>query len=90
MSGPVLQMLGAKYNIEPFFWSSSLNWIPSRFQSNVKDGYGDHITLTLIFLRSVPHHDASRMSSRSPYSFNSAQTLTDDRDGQPSILGMLS
>ncbi|KAF8958964.1 hypothetical protein BDZ97DRAFT_2046038 [Flammula alnicola] len=53
ISGPILQMLGAKYNIEPFFWSSSLNWIPSRFQEEVKPRSGDHITITLTYLRSV-------------------------------------
>jgi hypothetical protein len=41
LSGPILQMLGTKHNIEPFFFSSSLNWIPSRFQSQVKHGQGD-------------------------------------------------
>ncbi|KAE9410090.1 hypothetical protein BT96DRAFT_847881 [Gymnopus androsaceus JB14] len=53
MSGTVLQMLGAKYNIEPFFFSSSLSWIPSRFQEEVRPGKGDHITITLSFLRTV-------------------------------------
>ena len=58
MSGPVLQMLGARYvwalgiyvfaltdafrfNIEPFYFSSSLNWIPSRFQEEIKEDVGD-------------------------------------------------
>ncbi|KAF4613036.1 hypothetical protein D9613_011166 [Agrocybe pediades] len=67
MSGPVLQMLGAKYNIEPFFFSSSLNWIPSRYQEQVMPGDGDHITLCLIFLRSVPDGSATSMSAVSPY-----------------------
>ncbi|KAF9260451.1 hypothetical protein L218DRAFT_962611 [Marasmius fiardii PR-910] len=53
MSGPVLQMLGTRYNIEPFFFSSSLSWIPSRFQEEVKPKTGDHITVTLIFLRTM-------------------------------------
>ncbi|KAG6829590.1 hypothetical protein H0H87_010739 [Tephrocybe sp. NHM501043] len=53
MSGPVLQMLGARYNIEPFFFSSSLNWIPSRYQENPEPGKGDHITITLTFLKSM-------------------------------------
>ncbi|KAJ7590510.1 hypothetical protein C8J56DRAFT_933090 [Mycena floridula] len=53
MTGPVLQMLGAKYNIEPFFFSSSLSWIPSRFQEEVRPGLGDHITLTLTFVRAI-------------------------------------
>ncbi|KAJ3788735.1 hypothetical protein GGU10DRAFT_345580 [Lentinula aff. detonsa] len=53
LSGPVLQMLGAKYNIEPFFFSSSLSLIPSRFQEEVRPGKGDHITITLSFIRVV-------------------------------------
>ncbi|KAF8892904.1 hypothetical protein BD779DRAFT_1765736 [Infundibulicybe gibba] len=53
MSGPVLQMLGARYNIEPFFFSSSLSWIPSRYQEDVQAGIGDHITITMTFLRST-------------------------------------
>ncbi|KIM41609.1 hypothetical protein M413DRAFT_445584 [Hebeloma cylindrosporum] len=63
MSGPVLQMLGAKYNIEPFFWSSSLSWIPSRFQEEIQPGVGDHITITLTFLRSMTNHDAIQLSA---------------------------
>ncbi|KAF4613148.1 hypothetical protein D9613_011169 [Agrocybe pediades] len=53
LSGPVLKMLGAKYNIEPFFFSSSLNWIPSRYQEQRNDN-GDHLTICLTFLRSIP------------------------------------
>ncbi|EKM78431.1 hypothetical protein AGABI1DRAFT_129541 [Agaricus bisporus var. burnettii JB137-S8] len=53
LSGPVLQMLGAKFNIEPFFWSSSLNWIPTRFQEDPQAGKGDHITICLTFLRAT-------------------------------------
>ncbi|KIL56903.1 hypothetical protein M378DRAFT_172312 [Amanita muscaria Koide BX008] len=54
LSGPALRMLGAKYNIEPFFFSSSLNWIPSRFQEDSREGIGDHITITLPFIQVVP------------------------------------
>jgi hypothetical protein len=54
MSGPVLRMLGAKYNIEPFFFSSSLNWIPTRFQEDARKHTGDHITITLPFIQVVP------------------------------------
>ncbi|KAL4068577.1 hypothetical protein V8B97DRAFT_848741 [Scleroderma yunnanense] len=50
LSKPVLQMLGTTYNIEPFFFSSSTNWIPSRYQEDPKPGYGDHITITLPFI----------------------------------------
>ncbi|KAF5350705.1 hypothetical protein D9756_008756 [Leucocoprinus leucothites] len=64
LSGPVLQMLGAKFNIEPFFWSSSLNWIPSRYQEDPQAGTGDHITICLTFLRSMPSGtDAVRMDA---------------------------
>ncbi|KAH9481561.1 hypothetical protein JR316_0006088 [Psilocybe cubensis] len=55
ISGAVLQMLGTTYNIEPFFFSSSLNWIPSRYQENVIENDSDHITLILTFLRSMPN-----------------------------------
>ncbi|KAF9237252.1 hypothetical protein BU15DRAFT_48954 [Melanogaster broomeanus] len=51
MSKQVLQMLGTKYVVEPFFFSSSMNWIPSRYQEDVKPGEGDHITITLPFIR---------------------------------------
>ncbi|KDQ18346.1 hypothetical protein BOTBODRAFT_104166 [Botryobasidium botryosum FD-172 SS1] len=54
MSGPVLQILGTTYLIEPFFFSSSINWIPSRYQENVIPKEGDHITVTLVFIRSIP------------------------------------
>lgn len=30
-----------RYNIEPFFFSSALNWIPARYQEQAKDGEGD-------------------------------------------------
>ncbi|KAG5643668.1 hypothetical protein DXG03_000499 [Asterophora parasitica] len=55
LSGPVLQMIGTKYNIEPFFFSSSLGWIPARYQEEVKDGQSDHITITLSFVRTMPN-----------------------------------
>ncbi|KAF9226333.1 hypothetical protein BS17DRAFT_765341 [Gyrodon lividus] len=49
----VLRMLGTKYNIEPFFFSSSANWIPSRYQEDPKHGEGDHITVVLPFIRTM-------------------------------------
>ncbi|KAG1736639.1 uncharacterized protein EDB91DRAFT_500131 [Suillus paluster] len=54
MKHPVLQMLGTRYNIEPFFFTSSLNWIPSRYQEEVIKQKGDHITVTLLFVRTAP------------------------------------
>ncbi|KAJ3510345.1 hypothetical protein NLJ89_g4728 [Agrocybe chaxingu] len=55
LSGNVLQMLGTVYKIEPFFFSSSLNWIPSRYQEDVDAEHGDHITVVLPFLRTMPN-----------------------------------
>ncbi|KAG1887394.1 cora-like Mg2+ transporter protein-domain-containing protein [Suillus fuscotomentosus] len=52
LTSPVLRMLGTRYNIEPFFFTSSLNWIPSRYQEAPRHGEGDHVTITLPFLRS--------------------------------------
>lgn len=66
LSGPVLQMLGASYNIEPFYFSSSLNWIPSRFQEDNQE-QGDHITVSLTFLKSMPkqaHDDRTSMPDK--------------------------
>ncbi|KAF8194202.1 hypothetical protein BJ912DRAFT_901347, partial [Pholiota molesta] len=74
MSGPVMQMLGAKYIIEPFFFSSSLNWIPSRYVEQVRPGEGDHITISLTFIRFLPSNDASRASRLSARSPNVAAT----------------
>ncbi|KAF8153212.1 hypothetical protein B0H34DRAFT_820059 [Crassisporium funariophilum] len=83
MSGPILQMLGAKYNIEPFFWSSSLNWIPCRFQEEIKPGVGDHITITLTFLRSMSgDHEDVRLRAGMPGS-KSMDTL----NNPPTLLG---
>ncbi|KAF8199527.1 hypothetical protein BJ912DRAFT_921939 [Pholiota molesta] len=55
LSGTALQILGTMYNIEPFFFSSSLNWIPSRYQEGMLQNQGDHITITLTFLRAMPN-----------------------------------
>jgi hypothetical protein len=41
ISGPVLQMFGTRYNIEPFYFTSSLNKIPSRYQEDVRPHEGD-------------------------------------------------
>ncbi|KAF8218269.1 hypothetical protein K438DRAFT_1556156 [Mycena galopus ATCC 62051] len=68
LSGPVLQMLGTKYvfNVEPFFFSSSFNWIPARYQEAV--GEGDHITLTLTFIRCMQNPTTMPSSPTSSYS----------------------
>ncbi|KAF8122691.1 hypothetical protein EV363DRAFT_1404712 [Boletus edulis] len=50
MTVPVLQILGTKYNVEPFFFASSVNWIPSRYQEDPKPDE-DHITVVLPFIR---------------------------------------
>ncbi|KIJ45141.1 hypothetical protein M422DRAFT_207377 [Sphaerobolus stellatus SS14] len=51
LSVPVMQMLGTRYVVEPFFWTSSVNWIPSRYQENASPKEGDHITVILSFPR---------------------------------------
>lgn len=30
-----------RYDVEPFFWTSSINWIPARYQENINAGTGD-------------------------------------------------
>ncbi|KAH7915502.1 hypothetical protein BJ138DRAFT_997584, partial [Hygrophoropsis aurantiaca] len=49
----VMKMLGTQYNIEPFFFSSSVNWIPSQYQEDYKEKQGDHITIILPFMRAI-------------------------------------
>ncbi|KAN0082953.1 hypothetical protein V8E55_008748, partial [Tylopilus felleus] len=53
MTKEVLQILGQRHNVEPFFFSSSTNWIPSRYQENIEPKRGDHITVILPFIRVV-------------------------------------
>ncbi|KAF9007638.1 hypothetical protein BDQ17DRAFT_1351039 [Cyathus striatus] len=55
MTGSVLQMLGARFSIEPFFFSSALNWIPCRYQEDIHPNFGDHITVILTFPRTIPN-----------------------------------
>ncbi|KAF9473382.1 hypothetical protein BDN70DRAFT_867464 [Pholiota conissans] len=51
LSGNMLQILGTRYNLEPFFFSSTIGWIPSRHRSNVIPCESDHITITLTFIK---------------------------------------
>ncbi|KZV85187.1 hypothetical protein EXIGLDRAFT_726355 [Exidia glandulosa HHB12029] len=52
--GSVLQMFGARYSVEPFFFSSAINGIPARYKEDVDEGAaGDHLTITLPFVRAV-------------------------------------
>ncbi|KJA17687.1 hypothetical protein HYPSUDRAFT_46166 [Hypholoma sublateritium FD-334 SS-4] len=53
LSANVMQILGTRYNLEPFFFSSAVGWIPSRHQTNVVPHESDHITITLTFVRSM-------------------------------------
>ncbi|KAJ7248211.1 hypothetical protein B0H12DRAFT_1123639 [Mycena haematopus] len=80
LSGPVLQMLGTKFNVEPFFFSSSFNWIPARYQEAV--GQGDHITFTLTFIRCMQDPTTVPPSPTSSYApsiptLNSADQVID-------------
>jgi len=38
-----------RYNIEPFFFTSSVNWIPSRYQEAFSHGNGDRNSKTFHF-----------------------------------------
>ncbi|OAX37823.1 hypothetical protein K503DRAFT_866597 [Rhizopogon vinicolor AM-OR11-026] len=61
LTSPVLRMLGTIYMIEPFFFTSSINWIPSRYQEMALGrGKEDHITITLPFVRTIPQGSKSR------------------------------
>ncbi|KAF8997736.1 hypothetical protein BDQ17DRAFT_1544284 [Cyathus striatus] len=77
LSGPVLQMLGAKYNIEPFFFSSSLNWIPSRYQEDVKLGEHDHITISITFLKSIVSDNQNEITRNSKDALGKSSQMID-------------
>ncbi|KAG9311749.1 hypothetical protein JVU11DRAFT_7992 [Chiua virens] len=87
MNMNVLQMLGAKYDIEPFFFASSANWIPSRYQENPHHAQGDHITVVLPFIRTVNNRQEANSptpSSDTQYtekgdSGDSIQAITDEK-----------
>lgn len=55
ISGPALQMLGSRFFIEPFFFSSFLKWIPSRhFQEESPDQMaprGERKFITVLLLQ---------------------------------------
>ncbi|KAI6045276.1 cora-like Mg2+ transporter protein-domain-containing protein [Pisolithus marmoratus] len=72
----VLRMLGTAFNIEPFFFSSSTNRIPSRYQEDAKAGYGDHITVTLPFIRITRESNGRPRNCSSVGSVNSLRKST--------------
>jgi len=41
----ITEMPNTRFKIEPFFFSSSLNWIPSRYQEDVRHNQGDRESL---------------------------------------------
>ncbi|KAK7035475.1 hypothetical protein VNI00_011768 [Paramarasmius palmivorus] len=76
LSGPVLRMLGTRFQIEPFFFSSSLKQIPSRYQEQVRPGKGDHITITLNFIRPLANPSTVPPSPQASF----LSTESDDAD----------
>ncbi|KAK0240127.1 hypothetical protein EDD85DRAFT_475077 [Armillaria nabsnona] len=79
LNGPVLQMLGTRFTIDPFFFSSSLSWIPCRYQEQFVPGRGDHITLTLVFVltRSNRIHTSAPTPAPSSYPASTSTILGD-------------
>ncbi|KAF8523159.1 hypothetical protein BU17DRAFT_86332 [Hysterangium stoloniferum] len=70
----VLKMIGEKYEVEPFFWTSSIKWIPARYQEHVQANKGDHITIVLAFPRTIENVGESL---RSTSDSGRSATLTD-------------
>ncbi|KAI6158566.1 cora-like Mg2+ transporter protein-domain-containing protein [Pisolithus thermaeus] len=88
LSLDVLKVLGTTFNIEPFFFSSSMNRISSRYQEDAKAGVGDHITVILPFIcvmretgtrpGSIPHDgsaDALQKAARERLEINTQASL---------------
>ncbi|GLB41162.1 putative corA-like Mg2+ transporter protein [Lyophyllum shimeji] len=83
LSGPVLQMVGTKYNVEPFFFSSSLGWIPARYQEEVKPTQSDHITITLTFIRTMHNPTTAPPGETEKKSTYDDSILSDTERPQP-------
>ncbi|KAF7440188.1 hypothetical protein PC9H_000532 [Pleurotus ostreatus] len=75
MTGPVLQMIGARYNIEPFFFSSSINWIPARYQEEVRPKRGDRRSIDPTFYDSVTATPKTSRTSLDSAPFNGKNPL---------------
>ncbi|KAJ8584948.1 hypothetical protein M405DRAFT_825860, partial [Rhizopogon salebrosus TDB-379] len=101
LTSPVLRMLGTRYNVEPFFFTSSINWIPSRYQEAPNHGEGDHITITLPFVRTLYKAPTSTLplaptSERSSLSSPAADTQINTqaplllRDGNMLFIDLLA
>ncbi|KAG1763114.1 hypothetical protein EDD22DRAFT_526563 [Suillus occidentalis] len=71
----VLKMLGTKYRIEPFFFSSSANWIPSRYREEVQHKKGDHITVILPFIGTSEKKHKTPASSSGPEHVQKKNTI---------------
>ncbi|KAF8550189.1 hypothetical protein OG21DRAFT_1446946 [Imleria badia] len=78
MTKEVLQMLGERYVVEPFFFSSSTNWIPSRYQENVIAKQSDHITIILPFIRAINRSAAGPI----PLRLQPGSSLSSEEDDQ--------
>ncbi|KAG9311756.1 hypothetical protein JVU11DRAFT_7999 [Chiua virens] len=63
MTVPVLQLLGTEYDVEPFFFASSANWIPSRYQEDPKPD-SDHITVVIPFIRMMKNQKPVERAER--------------------------
>ncbi|KAG2357381.1 hypothetical protein BDR07DRAFT_1490773 [Suillus spraguei] len=91
LTSPVLRMLGTRYNIEPFFFTSSINWIPSRYREASIHKESDHITITLPFVRTLrinprssptaltspppPSHIPTQIDTQAPFPMNDGNML---------------
>ncbi|KAL0959095.1 hypothetical protein HGRIS_014393 [Hohenbuehelia grisea] len=87
MTGPALQMLGTRYNIEPFFYSSSINWIPSRYQEEMRPKEGDHITFTLTFISVKPSPETAPLTATAPSVHRVTTGIDEAEDTENNALG---
>ncbi|KAG9311758.1 hypothetical protein JVU11DRAFT_8001 [Chiua virens] len=81
MTVPVLQMFGTRYNVEPFFFASSANWIPSRYQEDPK-ALEDHITVILPFIRTLKNQCQRPVTRTRQATFTSAESRSEEAEIQ--------
>ncbi|KAH7106495.1 hypothetical protein BKA62DRAFT_687314 [Auriculariales sp. MPI-PUGE-AT-0066] len=64
LTGSILQQLGTKFDIEPFFFSSAFNGISSRYQEDASAPNSDHLTIVLPFLRTIESSEFEQSSDK--------------------------
>ncbi|KAJ3512542.1 hypothetical protein NMY22_g15305 [Coprinellus aureogranulatus] len=85
--GPIVQMLGALWNVNPTFFSNSINWVPSRFHHEVKGNTCDRRDMVVYLsggnhlrLGELTEHQPARAEAIRAYQVHCLSALDDFSD----------